>query len=202
LKGVQWWLQEESASSEEKYEWGVTALHLASGRNHTVLVQWLIEEAGVGVLALDKNGHTALRIAIEKKRLRTAAYLVEHGGASISEDFDAEEMLWKLVAHVARTCDNDSDKDSKNLEIKALLQCLSLCSAPPDELVAKLSPKLQQIVKEGARMRAWLPAYLAQRRALLIAHCPLIAPLTALVNGYDEPTTTAEIWAKYGSPSS
>jgi hypothetical protein len=48
------------------------------------------------------------------------------------------------------------------------------------------------VVKEGARLRA----YLARRRALLDAHCPLLAPLLALVHGYDvEPTTTEELWA-------
>jgi hypothetical protein len=47
------------------------------------------------------------------------------------------------------------------------------------------------VVEEGAWLRAALPAYLARRRALLDDHCPLIAPLLALVRGYDpEPTTT------------
>jgi hypothetical protein len=29
----------------------------------------------------------------------------------------------------------------------------------------------------------------------LDAHCPLIPPLRALVHGYEEPTTTDELWA-------
>jgi hypothetical protein len=49
--------------------------------------------------------------------------------------------------------------------------------------------------KDGVRLRARLPAYLAQRRALLDAHCPLLPPLQDLVHGYEEPTTTDEIWA-------
>jgi hypothetical protein len=50
------------------------------------------------------------------------------------------------------------------------------------------------VVQEGARVRARLPAYLAQRRALLDAHCPLIAPLQDLVHGYEMPPTTDELW--------
>jgi hypothetical protein len=47
------------------------------------------------------------------------------------------------------------------------------------------------------RLRAALPAYLTQRQTLLDTHCPLIAPLLAMVRGYDpEPTTTEELWAK------
>jgi hypothetical protein len=51
------------------------------------------------------------------------------------------------------------------------------------------------MLQEGGRLRARLPAYLVQRRALLDEHCPLIAPLRALVHGYEEPTTTEELWA-------
>jgi hypothetical protein len=67
--------------------------------------------------------------------------------------------------------------------------------APPS-FTDTLSAEHVQVVQEGARLRARLPAYLAKRRALLDEHCPLISPLRALVYGYDlEPTTTKKIWA-------
>jgi hypothetical protein len=44
-----------------------------------------------------------------------------------------------------------------------------------------MSLEHSHIVEEGARLRAGLPAYLAQRRAL--------------VSSYEEPTTTEELWA-------
>jgi hypothetical protein len=47
-----------------------------------------------------------------------------------------------------------------------------------------------RLVQEGARLRARLPAYLAQRRTLLDAHFPLLAPLRAIVTGYQEPIAT------------
>jgi hypothetical protein len=70
-----------------------------------------------------------------------------------------------------------------------------LHDAPPAELTARLAPEHRQAVHEGARLRARLPAHLAQRRALLDAHCPLIAPLQDLVHGYEMPTITDELWA-------
>jgi hypothetical protein len=64
----------------------------------------------------------------------------------------------------------------------------------PDGLVVQLRPEHERVVEQGARLRAALPAYLVRRRALLDEHCPLIAPLLALVRGNDpEPTTTEEL---------
>jgi hypothetical protein len=70
-----------------------------------------------------------------------------------------------------------------------------LHGGPPASLTKDLAPPLQQIVQDGARLRARLPAYLTQRRALLDTHCPLLPPLQDLVHGYEELTTTDELWA-------
>jgi hypothetical protein len=71
-----------------------------------------------------------------------------------------------------------------------------LHGSPPESVVAKWAPQLEWIVQDGARLRARLPAYLVQRRALLNTHCPLLLPpLQDLVHGYDVPTTTDELWA-------
>jgi hypothetical protein len=81
-------------------------------------------------------------------------------------------------------------------EVTALLRVTVLKGDPPVDLVARLRPEHARVVEEGARLGAALPAYLARRRALLDAHCPLIAPLLDLVRGYDpEPTTKEELWA-------
>jgi hypothetical protein len=78
----------------------------------------------------------------------------------------------------------------------ALLHVMVLKGAPAAGLVALQRPEFAQVVGEGARLLTALPAYLAQQRALLDAHCPLIAPLRALVREYDpEPTTTEKLWA-------
>jgi hypothetical protein len=81
------------------------------------------------------------------------------------------------------------------VELTAMLRVMVLHGGPPGSLTAELAPPLQQIVQDGARLRAQLPVYLTQRRALLDAHCPLLPPLQDLVHGYEEPTTTDELWA-------
>jgi hypothetical protein len=70
--------------------------------------------------------------------------------------------------------------------ITAMLRVMVLHGGPPESLTAELMPRLQQIVQDGARLRARLPAYLAERRTLLDAHCPLLPPLLDLVRGYEE----------------
>jgi hypothetical protein len=79
--------------------------------------------------------------------------------------------------------------------LTAMLRVIVLHGSPPDTLTVVLAPPFQHILQDGARLRARLSAYLAQRRALLDAHCPLLAPLANLVHGYEEPTTTDELWA-------
>jgi hypothetical protein len=69
-----------------------------------------------------------------------------------------------------------------------------LLEDPPNSFQLALVPEHRQVLEEGARLRVRLPAYLAQRRALLDDHCPLLLPLRALVCGYYKPTTE-EIWA-------
>ena len=94
----------------------------------------------------------------------------------------------------------DDKVDSNSKAVTAFLRVMLLRASPSAAVMAKLSPNHNgraRLVEapEGARLRARLPAYLAQRRALLGAHSPLIAPLQALVAGYEEPTTTDELWA-------
>jgi hypothetical protein len=79
--------------------------------------------------------------------------------------------------------------------LTAMLRVMLLHGSPPESLTAYMAPPLQRIVQDGARLRARLPAYLARRRLLLDAHCPLMPPLRDLVHGYEEPTTTDELWA-------
>jgi hypothetical protein len=91
--------------------------------------------------------------------------------------------------------DDDEDVDFDAAVVTALLRVMVLRGGPPDDLSRHLSREHARVVEEGARLRAGLPAYLARRQAILVEHCPLIAPLLALVHGYETPTTTAELWA-------
>jgi hypothetical protein len=78
--------------------------------------------------------------------------------------------------------------------VVALLWVMVLQGLSQSWLTTALAPEYVRILHEGVRLRARLPRSLAQRRALLDAHCPITAPLRALVYGYDIPTTTEELW--------
>ena len=77
-----------------------------------------------------------------------------------------------------------------------MLRVMLLREEPPDpaNFDSSFSLCTARLVQEASQLRARLPAYLVQRRALLDEHCPLIAPLRALVSGYEVPTTE-ELWA-------
>jgi hypothetical protein len=99
-------------------------------------------------------------------------------------------------------CDGDYDPidfehapDGDIAALVSMLRVMVLHGGPPESLVKYCAPSFQQIVHDGARLRARLPAYLMQRWALLDTHCPLLPPLLALVHGYEAPFTTDELWA-------
>jgi hypothetical protein len=82
------------------------------------------------------------------------------------------------------------------MALVSMLRVMVLHGGPPESLARDLlAPPFQQIVQDGSRLRTRLPVYLAQRRALIDVHCPLLPLLQDLVRGYEELTTTDELWA-------
>jgi hypothetical protein len=146
--------------------------------------------------------------------IRTAGsndYLREYGGAQITDTNDDGASVWTVHGEVSLqellrsayakdddgefiSIDGEYTHTDDTVELTAMLRVMVLHGGPPETLTADLAPPLQQIIQDGAQLRARLPAYLAQRRALLDAHCPLLPPLQDLVHGYEEPTTTEELW--------
>jgi hypothetical protein len=114
---------------------------------------------------------------------------------------DSGATVWgKLEASSGEEEQQDDDDPIYGAKaITALLRVMMLRDAPPAELIERLSPAHARVVQEGARLRARLPTYLAQRRALLVAHCPLIAPLPeelqTLILRFEGLATTDELWA-------
>jgi hypothetical protein len=171
---------------------GRTALLYAAmgGTDSLPTLKWLLEEGGACITDRDRHGHSALLMAAMYGRLATCQWLLEHGGADVVDRTNAGDSVWDLLiwrfsaANVA--------------EVTTLLRVMVLKGAPPAELLGKwhLRAEYVRVVEGGARLMAALPAYLARRRALLDAHCPLIVPLLDLVRDYDpEPITTKELWA-------
>jgi hypothetical protein len=116
-------------------------------------------------------------------------WLLEHGGADIVEAADNGQTFWDtLVYRLSRR----HRSDEAVAEVTALLRVMVLKRATSADLVGQ--PIFAQVVEEGARLRAALPAYLVRRRTLLDVHYPLIPPLLALVYDYAE-LTTEELWA-------
>jgi hypothetical protein len=93
--------------------------------------------------------------------------------------------------------DDDGERfpNKRTSALVSILRIMVLHGGPPKLLAANLTPPFRQIVQDGARLLARLPAYLAQRRALLDAHCPLLPPLQDLMHGYEVPTTTDDLWS-------
>jgi hypothetical protein len=174
--------------------------YAALGRRIDVM-RYLVEELGASINAVCFTGDSVLIASARHGRLESVQYLLEHGGANLTETDNAAEMVWDLLTvHMRRALgDDELVAPQENPEaMTALLRVMVLRGSPPPALVALLLPAERLLVDKGAWLRAQLPAYLTQRRALLNAHILLIPPLQALVHSYesDMPATTDEIWAQ------
>jgi ankyrin repeat protein len=189
---VQWLLRHGGASISEADTHGNSALLIAAYGNHKDIVVWLLEEGDAKVSEANSNGETALLLTLLCGAYSTALWLLEHGGADLTDVTSAGDSVWSVLEEALEDINIRQNEDAA---LTNLLRVMVLRDAPPASLVTWLSTENARVVREGAKLRAWLPAYLARRRALLYAHCPLITPLKALVSGYEEPTTTEELWA-------
>jgi hypothetical protein len=196
-------LREGGSTIGETNIGGFTALIIATKHGHLEVVRWLLREGGSSIGEAANKGWTALLAAAIRGGLATVQYLLEHGGADIGDTNNNGATIWDLLDDYliedGRNLEDDEDDEKPyvydSTAMTSLLRVIVLRGAPPAEITARLSPVHAQVVADGARLRAQLPTYLAQRRALLDAHCPLIPPLRMLVYGYEEPTTTDELWA-------
>jgi hypothetical protein len=172
------------------------ALHHAACHGEVSIVEWLLVEGGTNITGVDYDSFTVLLCAAKRfkyENVETVQWLLEYGEADIMDTTPDGETVWNLLA----ICSADVAEGSYLAAdcLTALLHVMVLRSAPPAALVVQMAPRCSRVVEEGARLRARLPAYLARRRALLAEHILLIVPLRALISGYDEPTTTKELWA-------
>jgi hypothetical protein len=170
-----------------------SALMLATVQGHISIIEWLLTEGGAIISEVDVFGDTALlRAAGCNGNFGTVQWLLEHGGADIKDTTSAGgHTVWDMLDEHFVGVDEFWHTSS---EVTALLRVMVLQDDPPDSVVATL-PEHKLVMQEGARLRAGLPTYLAQRRVLLDLHCPLLEPLRSIVHGYEEPTTTEELWA-------
>jgi ankyrin repeat protein len=202
------YLLEHGSRIIERDDAGKTALlHAAvEGASLKVIEFLLSPEGGARITEIDDGGNTALLLAARNGFNRPMVqWLLEYGGAQITDTDNEGHSLWTgdrlgclpdmLRGAYTKNYDGEYVPIDRSSGMVSLMRIMVLHGGPPESLVVDLAPPLQRIVEEGARLQARLPAYLAQRLALLDAHCPLLAPLTALIHGYEKPTTTDELWA-------
>jgi hypothetical protein len=124
-------------------------------------------------------------LAITNSQFQTAQWLFEYGGADTSFAVSGRSF-WDILSFTF----------NGRAAATALLRGMLLRGSPSaDFKTSWRAREASQLVQEGAQLRVRLPAYLAKRRMLLTEHCPSIAPLLALINGYEEPTTAEELWS-------
>jgi hypothetical protein len=124
--------------------------------------------------------------AVKFSQFSTAQWLLEYeeGPRSLSFQNSHDTHFWDMMLA----------KYDASAAATSLLRVMLLLSDPSAYSLSLHSIELP-LLEEGTRLRVRLPAYLAQRRALLDEHCPLIAPLLSMVSAYEVPTTTDELWA-------
>jgi hypothetical protein len=189
---------------------GLTALLLAAENGSFDILKYLLSpEGGASITDRDNFGRTALLLAAVDPECHplVVTWLLEFGGAKITDTDKAGNSVWtgvyqRSLKKMLKAAYRDRLADELFVgwtagipEVTAMLRVIVLRSDPSELFAEVLAPQLQQIVQDGARLRARLPAYLTQRRALIDVHCPLPSPLRDLVHGYEEPTTTDELWA-------
>jgi hypothetical protein len=212
-------LLDHGASIAERDHEGMTALLYAVENRRLQVVKYMLSsEGGASITEADDKGNTALLLAAKKVcHPPLVQWLLEYGGAQLTDSDNEGTSVWSVrvyhsLPHMLKhTYEKGDDGEYVSINgeyvpdeytvhngdivtLTAMLRVIVLHGDPPDSLTNDLAPPFQQIVQDGARLRARLPAYLAQRRALLDAHCPLLPPLRDLVHGYEEPTTD-ELWA-------
>jgi hypothetical protein len=202
LATVKWLLRKGGADIWEVDDGGDSALMCAAYYEELDTVQWLLKEGGSSIREANNIGWTALISAAVSCKLATVQYLLEYGGADIGDTDNHGKPIWELLAEYLAEAGRDSNYNEDDDEpyvsdataVTSFPQTMVLRGTTPAELTTRLSPEHAQVVRDGARLKARLPAYLARRWALLDVNCLLIPPLRALVHGYEEPTTD-DLWA-------
>jgi hypothetical protein len=189
-----------------------TPLLLAAFCGKIHVMEWLLAN---GASLLDTEvvngvaGMNALLLSIVGGHLSAAEYLCCKWGASpATSRTSVGGTVWtELQPHCLPTsvqvCEPNEVEPTwrvvataPNPEVVSLLKVLVMYEDPPSLLLAQYVPHYAELCARGSIMRTQLPSYLEQQRAVLAAHCPMVAVVQDIVRGYAV-TTTEDMWA-YG----
>jgi hypothetical protein len=140
-------------------------------------------------------------LALFHAHYSTAQFLLEDGGASITEA-SRGQTVWRLL-QLPSTLTSSKDcslrpqqaaTESVDAELSALLKIMVMLQDASPAFIAKLSPQHAELATRGRQLREQLPAYLEQQRTSVLEHCPLIAALKPIVVVYAA-TTPEDMWA-------
>jgi hypothetical protein len=164
----------EGADVAEANVHGFTALLKAACYGRVPIMHWLLTEGGASLVEESMHGERALTVAALNGHFLAMHFLLEKRGSSMSESDNRGRTVWDIINLI-------NLRGNKSGELKIMV---TLEDAPPDFII-RLSPEHADICARGRQLRAQLPSYLEQQRALVVAHCPLpAAVLQSLVVAY------------------
>jgi hypothetical protein len=149
-------------------------------------MHWLLTEGGS---SLDErtvtSGASALLLAASSARFRAVQYLLEQG-ALMTEKDSRGRTIWNELSSVYR--------DGNTAEMSSLLKVMVMLDDAPANFAARISPQHAELWTRGRLLRAQLPFYLEQQRAVVVTHCSLPTVLRSVVAAYAA-TTPEDMWA-------
>jgi hypothetical protein len=110
-----------------------------------------LSAGGASITERNDKGYSALLLAISRRRVTTAQWLLEEGGASIEETTTAGHMVWSVLLEL-----RDVDADA----LPSLLKVMVLFADAPPDFAAKLSPVHAELATRGRQLLVQLPSYL------------------------------------------
>jgi hypothetical protein len=123
-------------------------------------------------------------LAAHRHHLPAMQYLLEEQGASMTESARGD-TVWRTLSSL--------QSETSAAELSSFLKVVVMLEDARDDFIARLSLQHAHICTQGRQLRAQLPSYLEQQRAVVITHCPLPAVLQSLVGAYAA-TTPEDMW--------
>ena len=118
-------------------------------------------------------------------------WLLAKGGADIEERTNGGNTAWSFLSH---RIDDSTIRESEPDLITLLRVMLAKGDPPPNFADSLHMPETREVVRQGVRLRARLPGYLAQRHTLIRTHVALPPmELVEMVAAYAEPSLD-DLW--------